>query len=133
LIPASAHGTNPASAAMAGMKIIVTKTMENGNDVEDVKKKLSNIKTNSCLMVTYPSTHGVLKVPLEKLLKSFTTMRFSYMDGANMNAQGINNPATIGADVCHLNLHKICYSSRWWTRCWTNLCERKLVPYQVIH
>jgi glycine dehydrogenase len=75
LIPASAHGTNPASAAMAGMKIIVTKTMENGNiDVEDVREKALQYKDQlSCLMITSP-THGVLKVPLEKLLKLSTTM-----------------------------------------------------------
>jgi glycine dehydrogenase len=75
LIPASAHGTNPASAAMAGMKIIVTKTMENGNiDVEDVREKALQYKDQlSCLMIT-TSTHGVLKVPLEKLLKLSTTM-----------------------------------------------------------
>ena len=110
LIPASAHGTNPASAAMAGMKVIVTKTLENGNiDVEDLREKAILHKDNlSCLMVTYPSTHGVF----ESAIKEITQIIHDnggqvYMDGANMNAQvGLTNPATIGADVCHLNLHK---------------------------
>jgi glycine dehydrogenase len=110
LIPSSAHGTNPASAAMAGMKVIVTKTLENGNiDVEDLREKAIQNKDNlSCLMVTYPSTHGVF----ESAIKEITQIIHDnggqvYMDGANMNAQvGLTNPATIGADVCHLNLHK---------------------------
>jgi glycine dehydrogenase len=110
LIPASAHGTNPASAAMAGMTVIVTKTLENGNiDVEDLREKAILHKDNlSCLMVTYPSTHGVF----ESAIKEITQIIHDnggqvYMDGANMNAQvGLTNPATIGADVCHLNLHK---------------------------
>ena len=110
LIPASAHGTNPASAAMAGMKVVVTKTLENGNiDVEDLREKAILYKDNlSCLMVTYPSTHGVF----ESAIKEITQIIHDnggqvYMDGANMNAQvGLTNPATIGADVCHLNLHK---------------------------
>ncbi len=110
LIPSSAHGTNPASAAMAGMKVIVTKTLENGNiDVEDLREKAIQHAANlSCLMVTYPSTHGVF----ESAIKEITQIIHDnggqvYMDGANMNAQvGLTNPATIGADVCHLNLHK---------------------------
>ncbi len=110
LIPSSAHGTNPASAAMAGMKVIVTKTLENGNiDVDDLREKAILHKDNlSCLMVTYPSTHGVF----ESAIKEITQLIHDnggqvYMDGANMNAQvGLTNPATIGADVCHLNLHK---------------------------
>ena len=110
LIPASAHGTNPASAVMAGMKVIVTKTAENGNiDVEDVREKAKIYKDNlAALMITYPSTHGVY----EKEIKEITQIIHDnggqvYMDGANMNAQvGLTNPATIGADVCHLNLHK---------------------------
>ena len=110
LIPASAHGTNPASAVMAGMKVIVTKTSENGNiDVEDLKEKAQLHKDNlAALMVTYPSTHGVF----ESAIKDITEIIHNYggqvyMDGANMNAQvGLTNPATIGADVCHLNLHK---------------------------
>jgi len=110
LIPASAHGTNPASAVMAGMKVIVTKTAENGNiDVEDVREKAEIHKDNlAALMITYPSTHGVY----EKEIKEITQIIHDnggqvYMDGANMNAQvGLTNPATIGADVCHLNLHK---------------------------
>ena len=110
LIPASAHGTNPASAAMAGMKIIVTKTMENGNiDVEDVREKAIQHKDQlSCLMVTYPSTHGVFESAIREITKIIhENGGLVYMDGANMNAQvGLTNPATIGADVCHLNLHK---------------------------
>tara|TARA_R110001632_G_scaffold47551_3_gene120438 strand:+ start:6564 stop:9413 length:2850 start_codon:yes stop_codon:yes gene_type:complete len=110
LIPASAHGTNPASAVMAGMKVIVTKTAENGNiDVEDLRAKAIQHKDNlAALMVTYPSTHGVF----ESAIKEITQIIHDnggqvYMDGANMNAQvGLTNPATIGADVCHLNLHK---------------------------
>ncbi len=110
LIPSSAHGTNPASAAMAGMHVVVTKTLENGNiDVDDLREKAILHKDNlSCLMVTYPSTHGVF----ESAIKEVTQIIHDnggqvYMDGANMNAQvGLTNPATIGADVCHLNLHK---------------------------
>lgn len=110
LIPASAHGTNPASAAMAGMEIIVTKTMENGNiDVEDLRAKAIQYKDNlSCLMVTYPSTHGVFESAIVEITDLIhENGGLVYMDGANMNAQvGLTNPATIGADVCHLNLHK---------------------------
>jgi glycine dehydrogenase len=110
LIPSSAHGTNPASAAMAGMQVVVTKTLENGNiDVDDLREKALLHSANlSCLMVTYPSTHGVF----ESAIKEITQLIHNnggqvYMDGANMNAQvGLTNPATIGADVCHLNLHK---------------------------
>ena len=110
LIPASAHGTNPASAAMADMKIVVVKSLENGNiDVEDLKAKAELHKDNlSCLMVTYPSTHGVFE---ESIIEICETIHANggqvYMDGANMNAQvGLTSPANIGADVCHLNLHK---------------------------
>lgn len=110
LIPASAHGTNPASAAMADMKIVVVKSLENGNiDVEDLKAKAELHKDNlSCLMVTYPSTHGVFE---ESIIEICETVHANggqvYMDGANMNAQvGLTSPANIGADVCHLNLHK---------------------------
>ncbi|GAB1234438.1 aminomethyl-transferring glycine dehydrogenase [Ferrigenium sp. UT5] len=110
LIPSSAHGTNPASAAMAGLHIVVVKCDSAGNiDVEDLRAKAEEHKTDlSCLMVTYPSTHGVF----EESIKDITAIIHAnggqvYMDGANMNAQvGLTNPATIGADVCHLNLHK---------------------------
>ena len=110
LIPASAHGTNPASAIMAGMKVVVTKSTEEGNiDVTDLREKAELHKDNLAgLMVTYPSTHGVF----ESTIKEITSIIHEnggqvYMDGANMNAQvGLTNPATIGADVCHLNLHK---------------------------
>ncbi|RZL17085.1 MAG: glycine dehydrogenase (aminomethyl-transferring), partial [Pedobacter sp.] len=110
LIPSSAHGTNPASAAMAGMKIVVVKSLDNGNiDVEDLKAKAELHAENlSCLMVTYPSTHGVFE---ESIIDICTIIHENggqvYMDGANMNAQvGLTSPANIGADVCHLNLHK---------------------------
>lgn len=110
LIPASAHGTNPASAAMAGMQIVVTKTLENGNiDVDDLREKANLHKDNlSCLMVTYPSTHGVYEASIIEITNLIHENGGQvYMDGANMNAQvGLTNPATIGADVCHLNLHK---------------------------
>ena len=110
LIPASAHGTNPASAVMAGHKVIVIKTTDEGNiDVNDLREKAVQYKdVLSAFMVTYPSTHGVF----ESAIKEMTQIIHEnggqvYMDGANMNAQvGLTNPATIGADICHLNLHK---------------------------
>ena len=110
LIPASAHGTNPASAAMAGMKVVVTKTTEDGNiDVEDLKAKAEQYKDElSCVMITYPSTHGVYESAIIEITEIIHSNGGQvYMDGANMNAQvGLTNPARIGADVCHLNLHK---------------------------
>ncbi|WP_113661543.1 aminomethyl-transferring glycine dehydrogenase [Pedobacter nanyangensis] len=110
LIPASAHGTNPASAAMAGMKIVVVKSTEKGEiDVEDLKAKAKEHAENlSCLMVTYPSTHGVFEESIIEICKVIHENGGQvYMDGANMNAQvGLTSPANIGADVCHLNLHK---------------------------
>ena len=110
LIPSSAHGTNPASAVMAGMKVVVTKANEEGNiDVEDLRAKAEAHKDNlAALMITYPSTHGVY----ESAIKEITGLIHDnggqvYMDGANMNAQvALTNPGAIGADVCHLNLHK---------------------------
>ncbi|MBY0244727.1 MAG: aminomethyl-transferring glycine dehydrogenase [Sphingobacteriaceae bacterium] len=110
LIPASAHGTNPASAAMAGMKIVIVKSLENGNiDVEDLKAKAEEHANDlSCLMVTYPSTHGVFEESIIEICEIIHKNGGQvYMDGANMNAQvGLTSPANIGADVCHLNLHK---------------------------
>ena len=110
LIPASAHGTNPASAVMAGMKVVVTKTSESGNiDLEDLKEKAILHKDNlAALMVTYPSTHGVFESEIREITRIIHEFGGQvYMDGANMNAQvGLTNPAKIGADVCHLNLHK---------------------------
>lgn len=110
LIPSSAHGTNPASAAMAGMKIVIVKCDEKGNiDVADLKEKaVEHANDLSCLMVTYPSTHGVFE---ESIIEICDIIHQNggqvYMDGANMNAQvGLTSPAAIGADVCHLNLHK---------------------------
>jgi glycine dehydrogenase len=110
LIPSSAHGTNPASAVMAGMEVVVTKCDELGNiDVEDLKAKAEEHKDNlACLMVTYPSTHGVFEESIIEITDIIHEHGGQvYMDGANMNAQvGLTNPANIGADVCHLNLHK---------------------------
>ncbi|MEY4432938.1 MAG: hypothetical protein RLZZ44_1068 [Bacteroidota bacterium] len=110
LIPSSAHGTNPASAAMAGMEIIVTKTTPEGNiDVEDLRARAIEYKDRlSALMITYPSTHGVFESTIIEITNLIhENGGLVYMDGANMNAQvGLTNPATIGADVCHLNLHK---------------------------
>lgn len=110
IIPASAHGTNPASAVMAGMKVVVTKTDDQGNiDVTDLEEKVVKHAENlAALMVTYPSTHGVFESSIKQITKLIHDHGGQvYMDGANMNAQvGLTNPATIGADVCHLNLHK---------------------------
>lgn len=110
LIPSSAHGTNPASAVMAGMKVVVVKCDDHGNiDISDLRTKAEQYKsTLSCLMVTYPSTHGVFEEGIREITKIVHECGGQvYMDGANMNAQvGLTNPATIGADVCHLNLHK---------------------------
>ena len=110
IIPASAHGTNPASAVMAGMKVIVTKTDDRGNiDLIDLEEKVKLHADNlAALMVTYPSTHGVFESSIKYITKLIHDNGGQvYMDGANMNAQvGLTNPATIGADVCHLNLHK---------------------------
>lgn len=110
LIPSSAHGTNPASAVMAGMKVVIVKCDEKGSiEINDLKEKAEAHKDNlSVLMVTYPSTHGVFEENIREIC-DFIHERGGqvYMDGANMNAQvGITSPATIGADVCHLNLHK---------------------------
>jgi glycine dehydrogenase len=110
LIPSSAHGTNPASAALAGMTIVIVKCDDKGNiDVADLKTKAEQYKdTLSCLMVTYPSTHGVYEESIKKITKIIHDNGGQvYMDGANMNAQvGLTSPGSIGADVCHLNLHK---------------------------
>lgn len=110
IIPASAHGTNPASAVMAGMQVIVTKTDSHGNiDLGDLEEKVTTHSANlAALMVTYPSTHGVFESSIRTITKLIHDHGGQvYMDGANMNAQvGLTNPAVIGADVCHLNLHK---------------------------
>ncbi len=110
IIPASAHGTNPASAVMAGMQVVVTKTDERGNiDLTDLEEKVIKHSENlAALMVTYPSTHGVFESSIRKITRLIHDHGGQvYMDGANMNAQvGLTNPAIIGADVCHLNLHK---------------------------
>lgn len=110
LIPSSAHGTNPASAVMAGMKVVVVKCDEKGNiDISDLNAKAQEHKDSlSCLMVTYPSTHGVYEESIQEITGIIHENGGQvYMDGANMNAQvGLTNPGLIGADVCHLNLHK---------------------------
>ena len=110
LIPTSAHGTNPASAAMAGMKIVAVACDTNGNiDVADLKAKTEAHKQDlSCLMITYPSTHGVFEETIQQICEIIHAKGGQvYMDGANMNAQvGLTSPGFIGADVCHLNLHK---------------------------
>ena len=110
LIPASAHGTNPASAAMAGMKIVTVACDERGNiDVADLEAKAKEHSSELCgLMVTYPSTHGVFESRIREIVDAVHDAGGQvYMDGANMNAQvGLTNPGYIGADVCHLNLHK---------------------------
>ena len=110
LIPASAHGTNPASAAMAGMKIVTVACDANGNiDVADLEAKAKEHASELCgLMVTYPSTHGVFESRIREIVDAVHDAGGQvYMDGANMNAQvGLTNPGYIGADVCHLNLHK---------------------------
>lgn len=110
LIPSSAHGTNPASAVMAGMQVVVVKCDEKGNvDVDDLRAKAVEHKDNlSAVMITYPSTHGVYESKIKEMINIIHENGGQvYMDGANMNAQvGITNPGFIGADVCHLNLHK---------------------------
>lgn len=110
LIPSSAHGTNPASAAMAGMKIVIVASDERGNiDVEDFKAKAAENAAELCgAMITYPSTHGVFESKIRDLVDAVHDAGgLVFMDGANMNAQvGLTNPGYIGADVCHLNLHK---------------------------
>lgn len=110
LIPASAHGTNPASAAKAGMTVVVVKCDERGDvDIEDLKAKVKQYKDNlSCIMITYPSTHGAFEEGILEIVDIIHNAGgLVYMDGANMNAQvGLTSPGRMGADVCHLNLHK---------------------------
>src|SRR5262245_52701390 len=110
LIPASAHGTNPASAVMAGMRVVVVASTRDGNiDVDDLRAKALEHKASlSALMVTYPSTHGVFEESIQDVCAVVHQHGGQvYMDGANMNAQvGLTSPAVIGADVCHINLHK---------------------------
>ena len=110
LIPTSAHGTTPASAAMAGMEIVLVGCDDNGNiNVEELRAKaIEHQERLSCIMITYPSTHGVFEVKIREIVDIIhQNGGLVYMDGANMNAQvGLTNPGAIGADVCHLNLHK---------------------------
>ncbi|MDX1671973.1 MAG: aminomethyl-transferring glycine dehydrogenase, partial [Balneolaceae bacterium] len=110
IVPDSAHGTNPASAVMAGMEVVVTKCDENGNiDLEDLREKAeANSEKLAAIMITYPSTHGVFEQDIKEICRVIHENGGQvYMDGANMNAQvGLTSPKEIGADVCHLNLHK---------------------------
>ena len=110
IVPSSAHGTNPASAVMAGMEVVITKCDDQGNiDLDDLRDKITINKENlAALMVTYPSTHGVFEEDIREICDEVhQNGGLVYMDGANMNAQvGLTSPARIGADVCHLNLHK---------------------------
>jgi len=110
LIPSSAHGTNPASAVMAGQKVVIVACDADGNiDLDDLKSKANEHKDHlAALMVTYPSTHGVFEEDIQEICQTIHALGGQvYMDGANMNAQvGLTSPAMIGADVCHLNLHK---------------------------
>ena len=110
LIPSSAHGTNPASAVMAGMQVVVVECDEKVNiDIEDLRKKAEENKDSlACFMITYPSTHGVFEPAVTQMMEIIhSNGGLVYMDGANMNAQvGLTSPGYIGADVCHLNLHK---------------------------
>eukprot|EP00401_Gymnodinium_catenatum_P054575 CAMPEP_0117601206 /NCGR_PEP_ID=MMETSP0784-20121206/76903_1 /TAXON_ID=39447 /ORGANISM="" /LENGTH=196 /DNA_ID=CAMNT_0005403901 /DNA_START=388 /DNA_END=974 /DNA_ORIENTATION=+ len=110
LIPISAHGTNPASAAMMGMKVVVVKSDDNGNiDIVDLKAKAEKNKDKlAALMITYPSTYGVFEEEVKEIIDIVHDYGGQvYMDGANMNAQvTLTSPGVIGADVCHLNLHK---------------------------
>ena len=118
LIPTSAHGTNPASAVMAGMKVVAVKCDEDGNiDLEDLNRLALEHRDNlAALMVTYPSTHGVFEETIIDVCRMIHDNGGQvYMDGANMNAiVGLCRPGEIGADVCHLNLHKTFLHSTWW-------------------
>jgi glycine dehydrogenase len=110
IIPTSAHGTNPASAAMAGMEIVLVSCDNKGNiNVDELRQKAEQFRDRlSCIMITYPSTHGVFESSIREIIEIIhSNGGLVYMDGANMNAQvGLTNPGYIGADVCHLNLHK---------------------------
>jgi glycine dehydrogenase len=110
LIPSSAHGTNPASAVMAGMQVVVVECDDKGNiSVEDLRRKAAEHRNNlACIMITYPSTHGVFEAEITQMINIIhANGGLVYMDGANMNAQtGLTSPGHMGADVCHLNLHK---------------------------
>ena len=127
LIPSSAHGTNPASAVQAGFIPKTVKCDENGNvNMDDLRAKADQYKSDlAAYMITYPSTHGIFETEIREMCNIIHQAGGQvYMDGANMNAQvGITNPGIVGADVCHLNLQNICYSSwRRRTRCRSNLC-----------
>jgi len=138
LIPSSAHGTNPASAQMAGMKVVVIDCDEEGNiDLEVLKKKAAEHSKNlAALMVTYPSTHGVFEESIVDICKIIHDHGGQvYMDGANLNALvGIAKPGEFGPDVCHMNLHKHLHSTwRWRTWNGTNWCEQTLRTFLPNH
>ena len=129
LIPTSAHGTNPASAVMAGMKVVVVACDTEGNiDLEDLREKAeTHQETLAAAMVTYPSTHGVFEEKIREICNIVHNNGGQvYMDGANLNALvGLSRPADLGMDVCHLNLHKTFLHTTWWrgTRDGTNRCS----------
>ena len=137
LIPISAHGTNPASAVMAGFTVVVVKCDEAGNiDVADMKSKAEQYKdTLGALMVTYPSTHGVFEETIKDICQTIhDNGGMVYMDGANMNAQvGLTSPGMIGADVCHLNLHKTFAIPRRWCPGMGPICvnDKLALTYQT--
>ena len=122
LIPSSAHGTNPASAQMVGMKVVVVACDKEGNvDMDDLQAKAEELADNlSCIMITYPSTHGVYETTIAEICNIVHEHGGQvYLDGANMNAQvGVTSPGFIGADVSHLKLtQNLCYSTWWrWPR-----------------
>ena len=135
LIPESAHGTNPASAVMAGMKVVGVKCDEEGNiDIKDLEKKaIMNTFELSCIMITYPSTHGVFETNIRQICKIVHENGGQvYLDGANLNAQvGLAKPCDYGADVCHLNLHKtFCIPHGWrGCACQVLLVAKHLTPF----
>ena len=147
LIPSSAHGTNPASAVMAGMRVVVVGTDKHGNINEDElrEKAMTHAENLAALMITYPSTHGVFESSIQRITKVIHDCGGQvYMDGANMNAQvGLTNPALIGADVCHLNLHKTFAIPHGgggpgldrfvWQNTWHHFYLRILLPLRVIN
>jgi glycine dehydrogenase len=140
LIPASAHGTNPASASMAGLKVVVVACDSNSSIVlDDLRAKAKqHKKTLSSLMVTYPSTYGVFEEDIKEICRVVHEHGGQvYMDGANMNAQvGLTSPAAIGADVCHLNLHKTLRFTavgdpEWGRSPWPNISRRTFRVIQL--
>ena len=132
LIPSSAHGTNPASAVMAGYKVVVVACDDHGNvDLGDLEAKAREHRASlAALMVTYPSTHGVFEPEIKRVTAIVHEHGGQvYMDGANMNAQvGLTSPAAIGADVCHINLHKTFSIDRKSTRLNSSHIQKSRMP-----